>query len=339
MFYDCFKSMTKKIKFTKLKSKAKQIKEEQREKVNNLKIKVKEVGEEQREKVNKIKNKVKEVGEDQREKVNELKNKVKEVGEDQREKVNKLKNKVKKVGEDQREKVNKLKNKVKEVGEDQREKTKTRFNKLKFNKDAEEYESTLGLRLEEISSLQTNFLQKVASGERENGEYSLGNAPVNSLWKDGITVVHFLRRFGDPLCRKIAEEISSLAPTLEKNGVQLVGVGLGEDSLDSFLKGDYWKGLDLYLDEEKQLYKELKLGQGKFTDLLKFEIIKKKFKAKNVEQSNTGDKMQLGGTYVLNETGEVIFEFKQKTFGEKVDVEQLFEVLHIETEQQNEWTL
>eukprot|EP00924_Labyrinthula_sp_SR-Ha-C_P006931 snap_masked-scaffold_8-processed-gene-4.35-mRNA-1 protein AED:1.00 eAED:1.00 QI:0/-1/0/0/-1/1/1/0/202 len=186
-----------------------------------------------------------------------------------------------------------------------------------------------GICLQEVPSLSDVTLQKVVSEHNASKKYSLKEVKLENLWKEGITVVHLLRRFGCPLCRNLATEMSSLAPTLEKNGVKLVGVGLGVDALDSFLEGGYWKGLDLYIDEDKKLYKEFKLGEGSYTDLLKPQVIKRMFQARNVEQSRTGDKMQLGGTYILNKRGQVIYEFQQKTFGDKPNLEEMFKVLEI----------
>uniref|UniRef100_A0A2K6UGS5 Peroxiredoxin like 2B n=1 Tax=Saimiri boliviensis boliviensis TaxID=39432 RepID=A0A2K6UGS5_SAIBB len=61
-----------------------------------------------------------------------------------------------------------------------------------------------------------------------------------------------LRRFG---CG-IARDLGSLAGLLEQPGVRLVGVGPQALGLQEFLDGGYFAG-ELYLDESKQLYKEL----------------------------------------------------------------------------------
>ncbi|PNI31420.1 FAM213B isoform 7 [Pan troglodytes] len=79
---------------------------------------------------------------------------------------------------------------------------------------------------------------------------------LRSLWRERACVVAGLRRFGCVVCRWIAQDLSSLAGLLDQHGVRLVGVGPEALGLQEFLDGDYFKG-ELYLDESKQLYKEL----------------------------------------------------------------------------------
>ncbi|PNJ47895.1 FAM213B isoform 8, partial [Pongo abelii] len=79
---------------------------------------------------------------------------------------------------------------------------------------------------------------------------------LRSLWRERACVVAGLRRFGCVVCRWIAQDLSSLAGLLDQHGVRLVGVGPEALGLQEFLDGDYFAG-ELYLDESKQLYKEL----------------------------------------------------------------------------------
>ncbi|XP_047301362.1 prostamide/prostaglandin F synthase isoform X4 [Homo sapiens] len=79
---------------------------------------------------------------------------------------------------------------------------------------------------------------------------------LRSLWREHACVVAGLRRFGCVVCRWIAQDLSSLAGLLDQHGVRLVGVGPEALGLQEFLDGDYFAG-ELYLDESKQLYKEL----------------------------------------------------------------------------------
>ncbi|XP_025259833.1 prostamide/prostaglandin F synthase isoform X6 [Macaca mulatta] len=79
---------------------------------------------------------------------------------------------------------------------------------------------------------------------------------LRSLWRDRACVVAGLRRFGCVVCRWIAQDLSGLAGLLDQHGVRLVGVGPEALGLQEFLDGGYFAG-ELYLDESKQLYKEL----------------------------------------------------------------------------------
>ncbi|XP_064228043.1 prostamide/prostaglandin F synthase isoform X3 [Aotus nancymaae] len=79
---------------------------------------------------------------------------------------------------------------------------------------------------------------------------------LRSLWRERACVLAGLRRFGCAVCRWIARDLSSLAGLLEQHGLRLAGVGPEALGLQEFLDGGYFAG-ELYLDESKQLYKEL----------------------------------------------------------------------------------
>lgn len=65
---------------------------------------------------------------------------------------------------------------------------------------------------------------------------------MSSLWEKTTAVIVFLRRFGWQLCRLWAVQLSEIKPQLDENNVALVGIGLGDNSLDDFVKGEYFKG-------------------------------------------------------------------------------------------------
>lgn len=126
-------------------------------------------------------------------------------------------------------------------------------------------------------------------------------------------------------------EIASLQPTLEANGVRLVGVGLGYNSMDSFMEGDYWKGNEIYVDETKGLYKALGLGQGNVAMVLdkKVRAAKKKADGKGVKGNMKGDGMQLAGTYIVGQDGKVIYEFQQLKFGDHPEPKDILAALNL----------
>uniref|UniRef100_A0ABK0LC69 Prostamide/prostaglandin F synthase n=1 Tax=Rattus norvegicus TaxID=10116 RepID=A0ABK0LC69_RAT len=79
---------------------------------------------------------------------------------------------------------------------------------------------------------------------------------LRSLWQEKACVVAGLRRFGCMVCRWIAQDLSNLRGILDQNDVRLVGIGPEALGLQEFLDGGYFSG-ELYLDESKQIYKEL----------------------------------------------------------------------------------
>lgn len=105
---------------------------------------------------------------------------------------------------------------------------------------------------------------------------------------------------------------------MDKHNVRLVGIGLGYNSADGFVESKAWEGIELYVDEKKELYKALGLGQGGARMMLDPEVIKanKLAKDRGVGGNLSGDGWQLGGTYTVDEKGEILLEFQQAKFGD-----------------------
>jgi len=133
------------------------------------------------------------------------------------------------------------------------------------------------------------------------------------------------------LCRAAAEDIAKLKPTLGQAGVRLVGVGLGYDSLEGFIEGNYWGDNELYVDDGKNLYKELKLGTASVAHFTNSTALKKfrEARARGTSGNSTGDGMQLGGTYVIAAGGDIIFEFQQQTWGDHPTNDEILEALKL----------
>ena len=72
--------------------------------------------------------------------------------------------------------------------------------------------------------------------------------------------------------------------------MRLVGVGLGYDSMDSFMEGNYWGDNEIYVDPEKKLYRALGLGKATITDLANAQVraAKAKATAKGIEGNMSG---------------------------------------------------
>ena len=132
------------------------------------------------------------------------------------------------------------------------------------------------------------------------------------------------------MCRNAAVEVSSLKPILDKHNVKLVGVGLGYDSLKGFLEGKYWRDNLLYVDDEKKLYKALQLGKNSVTGLFDPKAWKanKETSSKGISGNLSGDGMQMGGTYVVD-NGTIKFEYQQQYFGDHPELKDILKALAI----------
>ena len=158
--------------------------------------------------------------------------------------------------------------------------------------------------------------------------------PIASLWETQTVVITLLRRFGCKLCRFGASELSKLKPELEARGVKMVAIGLDEASMEDFIQRGFWAG-ELYLDTERAVYKGLLLEKkGVLTGMMSlltgpvqaanrragvrsFPIFTRFNLLSVLHQQNTpgdfsGDGFQLGGTFVIEKGGNVLYEYRQK---------------------------
>lgn len=128
--------------------------------------------------------------------------------------------------------------------------------------------------------------------------------------------------------------MASIKPILDKHNIRLVGVGLGYNSADGFCESKVWEGIELYVDENKELYKALGLGQGGVRMLMEADVVaaNKLAKDRNVGGNMKGDGWQLGGTYVVDKGGDVLLEFQQAKFGDHPTREDLLKACGLEAE-------
>ena len=56
--------------------------------------------------------------------------------------------------------------------------------------------------------------------------------------------------------------MSRISNILRKNGIRLVAIGFDINGYESFLRGGYLSGGDLYIDKESKAYKALKLNRA-----------------------------------------------------------------------------
>ncbi|XP_058530399.1 prostamide/prostaglandin F synthase [Ochotona princeps] len=161
---------------------------------------------------------------------------------------------------------------------------------------------------------------------------------LRSLWREQPCVVAGLRRFGCVLCRWMAQDLSSLSGLLKENGVRLVGVGPEALGLQEFLDGGYFSG-ELYLDETKQLYKELGFKRYNSLSILPAALGKPvrdlaaKAKAVGIQGNLSGDLLQSGGLLVVSKGGDqVLLHFVQKSPGDYLPRESILQALGLPAE-------
>jgi len=173
-----------------------------------------------------------------------------------------------------------------------------------------------------------NLIKKVSSGEL---------VPINSLWQSKSLILAFVRRWGWKLCRVWATQLSTLKPQLEAHDIDLVAVGLEEFGVDEFFAGNFLKG-DIYLDQDYATYKALNFDRASILSLpkqmLSSDVRKLNSEANSVGISGNmkGDGMQMGGTFVIEKGGKVLFHHKQTGFGDHPKLTDLLSALGLNAE-------
>lgn len=152
---------------------------------------------------------------------------------------------------------------------------------------------------------------------------------LEDLWKDKPCVLFFLRRLGCPLCRSYIQMVEPFREELEQKGAHLVclsfeAFGEGSDADRSFTKYSFWNGPMYTID--KAVYQELFGRKGlldNFYGLL--DMDKEAYeRSKSTPGNLKGDGFQLGGQFVVAKGGNVIFEHRQKLFGDDANLVDLF---------------
>jgi len=128
---------------------------------------------------------------------------------------------------------------------------------------------------------------------------------------------------------------------LDDHDIDLVAVGVEEFGIEEFVAGNYFKGT-LYIDQGLASYKALNFDRvgmlGLPKQLLSAEVrkINNEANALGITGNMKGDGMQLGGTFVIEKGGNVLFHHKQTGFGDHPKLTDLLGALGLsagETEQ------
>jgi prostamide/prostaglandin F2alpha synthase len=154
---------------------------------------------------------------------------------------------------------------------------------------------------------------------------------LKDLWADKPVVFLFLRRLGCMICRSYAAQMEKLRPLIEKKGGRVICMsfeffGEGSDEDRSFEAIGFWKGPLYTID--KSVYTELFGRKGLFDNFyglldMNKEAVKKAT-ATNIPGNFKGDGFQLGGQFVVSNEGKVVFEHRQKLFGDDASFDSLY---------------
>nr|CAB3265206.1 prostamide/prostaglandin F synthase-like [Phallusia mammillata] len=173
-------------------------------------------------------------------------------------------------------------------------------------------------------------------GENQVKHFPTGEeVQLKSFWADNDVVIYFLRRYGCPVCRWLAKNISRLQPIFDSNNVKLVGMSPQTQGSDEFLKSKLFSG-ELYIDEKKKCYKDLEYQQYSFFGALMAlkdkdtQFLSQKAKEEGISGDIRGDWYQMGGLLVIRKGGEVLLNFKQQKGSDHVENPEILKALGID---------
>jgi prostamide/prostaglandin F2alpha synthase len=152
---------------------------------------------------------------------------------------------------------------------------------------------------------------------------------LKDLWSEKPVIFLFLRRLGCMICRSYAAQMEKLRPLIEKKGGRVICMsfeffGEGSDEDRSFEAIGFWKGPIYTID--KSVYAELFGRKGFFDSFYGLLDMNKEAveKAKDTPGNFKGDGFQLGGQFVVSKEGKLVFEHRQKLFGDDAKFDELY---------------
>jgi len=148
------------------------------------------------------------------------------------------------------------------------------------------------------------------------------------------------------LCQYGCQQLSSLKPKLDTNGVRLVAIGM-EDGLEDFVSSHFFKS-DLFVDKRLSTYKVLELPSfaarpppaaaggetavGGGADNAAARLFTLAGKVPSHVRFGLDVNAQLGGTYVVQVGGRVVMEHLQAEPGDYLKHDDILRALGIAKE-------
>lgn len=167
-----------------------------------------------------------------------------------------------------------------------------------------------------------------------------------SLWETNdkpLILIHWMRRFGCVICRVAALDLTEglkMASDSVRSKLNWVAIGFANLDYENFIEGDYFKDGHIYIDEKKETYKALdfsKKGIFSLYGMLDLNMYRKASEAskKGIKGNFKGEGTQLGGTFVIDRHGEVIYSFHQKSYSDAPSLEEIIKCVEAYKEPEN----
>ena len=166
------------------------------------------------------------------------------------------------------------------------------------------------------------------------------------LWEKNdkpLLLVYWLRRFGCILCRMSALDLTQgleSASDNVKNKLNKIAIGFTKLDYEEFVKNSYFKNGHIYIDEDKETYKALnfnKLGFFSMYGMMNPQMYVKAKEAgkRGITGNFKGEGTQLGGAFVVDRSGNVIYSHVQKNYSDDPSKEDIIKAVEAYEEPSN----
>ncbi|KAJ1658758.1 hypothetical protein IWQ61_002050 [Dispira simplex] len=189
-----------------------------------------------------------------------------------------------------------------------------------------------------LNALQNINLRRLDQAPNATAPPSPSTITSDSLWQNKPALLFIVRRPGCVFCREEALSLAQHRTTIENQwGLQMVAIVHEELGALEFQQ-EFWKG-PLYLDADKSMFKALGQGQLRWCSSLNIAnptvfLHGARASQKGVKGNFKGEGRILGGLYVVKAgEGGVVYEYKEKIFGDHAPIEQVLEACQTATGQ------
>ncbi|KRZ18849.1 Prostamide/prostaglandin F synthase [Trichinella zimbabwensis] len=165
------------------------------------------------------------------------------------------------------------------------------------------------------------IMDKIAS--KEVNELDSGEAvEISSFWSKGTCLLIFLRRFGCRVCAHHTMLLNELLPALMQRHIRCVAIVQEKEGIEDFKVQNLWNG-ELFYTLDKSIYADLGIQSSLFC--------KKSYtmEANSIFGDFHGDMYKLCGVFVVDETGQCLYEFRQNGFTVSPDVQTIARVCNV----------
>jgi peroxiredoxin len=153
---------------------------------------------------------------------------------------------------------------------------------------------------------------------------------LGDLWAERPVALVFLRHFGCIFCREHAAELNEHLDELEQAGGSVAAVGLGRPEHAADFRRLSGIGFPLLVSEDTSVHERMGLGRGNWLRVLGPQNTPGALRAalKGHRTKRTGaDMSQLGGTFVIDPGGRVVFAHRARKASDEAAVPEIVAAL------------